>query len=150
MKKEKAIIGCIYEGKIDTEGRPHGQGKMVYKVNDEQFKDMRYNGEFVHGVRQGEGCLSFAKQMPNSQTAYEWYSEGDYDCCGRLVHPLHEPGSYRAWVDAWYIMFEGQWENDMPTRPKKQYPGAEPDEETLADARLTAYEAVRELPLTKL
>ena len=60
---ERQIIKCIYKGDVDAEGRPHGQGVMDYIVErhaDDSFPEednLRYKGEFVHGLRHGDGDL---------------------------------------------------------------------------------------------
>ena len=144
--KEYIFILCQYEGQVDGQGLPHGNGSLTYladKTKDVNARDYRYKGEFVHGVRQGMGCICRVSWFPNPQTAYEWYSEGDYDSAGRLVHPLHPAGSYESHVRGWCITWEGTWENDIPTKPKRDYEDEYPDEDDLALARATAFEAIR-------
>ena len=64
-EKLRKIVKCIYTGEVDAEGLPHGNGVLNYIVEkdpseertfDNQY-DLRYKGEFVHGLRQGEGDL---------------------------------------------------------------------------------------------
>ena len=144
---ELKFIYCTYEGPVDAQGLPHGKGTMVYvadKSEDADARDLKYEGEFVHGVRHGEGCLCRDSYFPNSKTQYEWYSEGDYDSCGRLIHPVHAPGSYERYLRGWCIYWEGTWENDMPVKPKRDYKDQYPNENDIARARATALELVRE------
>ena len=144
---ELKFIYCTYEGPVDAQGLPHGKGTMIYvadKSEDADARDLKYEGEFVHGVRHGEGYLCRDSYFPNSKTQYEWYSEGDYDGCGRLIHPVHAPGSYERYLRGWCIYWEGTWENDMPVKPKRDYKDQYPNENDIARARATALELVRE------
>lgn len=128
-KEQKKIIQLLYTGETDEDGRPHGEGVLRYVVEPDLEKiakdpiykgygDLRYRGRFEHGLRQGEGDLHALGLHPNPVSEYEWFSEGEYDCCGRLTHPSHEPGSYQRNVQMWYPYFEGTWENDMPLKSR--------------------------------
>jgi hypothetical protein len=145
----RKIIRLEYEGERDTNGLPHGEGRLEYFVDEEhipfpQYPDLReyyrevgrmvYKGHFEHGVRQGKGYL--AELMLRPASPYEWYSEGEYDC-GHLIRPEHPDGSYREGVCTkfWYFRFEGTWEDDMPFKPR--YPEQTLNEEDLRYIRRT-------------
>lgn len=146
---EYKFVSYTYEGEKDAEGRPHGKGTMTYiadKSEDERARDCKYEGEFVHGVRHGEGAICRDSFFPNPQTEYEWYSEGEYDNCGRLIHSSHPAGSYKRYTRSWCITWEGTWENDMPVKPRRDYKDQYPDKNDLALARATALEAFKGEP----
>ena len=144
---EIRFVSCFYEGELDEQGLPHGKGTMTYiadKSENADARDYKYEGEFVHGVRNGEGCICRDSFFPNPKTEYEWYSEGDYDSCGRLIHPSHPAGTYRRYLSGWCIVWEGIWENDMPVKPKRDYKDQYPDARDMALARATAWETLRD------
>ena len=122
----RKIVKCIYKGEVDAEGLPHGKGELYYIVKkspSEELKfddqhNLRYRGEFHHGLRQGEGDLHVMGVGYNPVSRYEWYSQGEYDCCGRLIYPSHPEGSYQEFVRVWYPYFEGTWQNDLPLKPR--------------------------------
>lgn len=125
-EKLRKIVKCIYTGEVDAEGLPHGNGVLNYIVEkdpseertfDNQY-DLRYKGEFVHGLRQGEGDLHAMGVGYNPVSRYEWYSQGEYDSCGRLIQTSHPEGSYQEFVRVWYPYFEGTWQNDLPLKPR--------------------------------
>lgn len=124
MGQPKEIIKCVYKGEVDEKGLPHGSGKMLYVVKpdgDETIKglgDLRYQGEFCHGLRHGEGDLHVLGLINNPVSEYEWYAEGDYDSCGRFLGSKNPPGSWRRFVECWYPCFEGTWENDIPLKSR--------------------------------
>lgn len=122
----RKIVKCIYKGEVDAEGLPHGNGVLNYIVEkdpseelkfDNQY-DLRYRGEFHHGLRQGEGDLHVMGVGYNPVSRYEWYSQGEYDSCGRLIYSSHPEGSYQEFVPVWYPYFEGTWQNDLPLKPR--------------------------------
>lgn len=122
----RKIVKCIYKGEVDAEGLPHGKGEMYYIVKknpSEELKfdnqhNLRYRGEFHHGLRQGEGDLHVMGVGYNPVSRYEWYSQGEYDSCGRLIYSSHPEGSYQEFVPVWYPYFEGTWQNDFPLKPR--------------------------------
>ncbi len=125
-EKLRKIVKCTYKGEVDEAGLPHGKGELYYIVEkdpgenlmfDDQ-KNLRYKGEFHHGVRQGEGDLHALGIAYNPVSQYEWYSEGEYDGCGRLIHPAHESGTWEQFVRMWYPYFEGTWQADIPVKPR--------------------------------
>ena len=155
-EKLRKIVKCIYTGEVDAEGLPHGNGVLNYIVEkdpseertfDNQY-DLRYKGEFVHGLRQGEGDLHAMGVGYNPVSRYEWYSQGEYDSCGRLVQSSHPEGSYQEFVRVWYPYFEGTWQNDLPLKPRW---GEGSVEERVSEmgwkyVRNTTKEAVEALP----
>ncbi len=155
-EKLRKIVKCIYTGEVDAEGLPHGNGVLNYIVEkdpseertfDNQY-DLRYMGEFVHGLRQGEGKLLAMGVGYNPVSRYEWYSQGEYDSCGRLIQTSHPEGSYQEFVRVWYPYFEGTWQNDLPLKPRW---GEGSVEERVSEmgwkyVRNTTKEAVEALP----
>ncbi len=155
-EKLRKIVKCIYTGEVDAEGLPHGNGVLNYIVEkdpseertfDNQY-DLRYKGEFVHGLRQGEGDLHAMGVGYNPVSRYEWYSQGEYDSCGRLIQTSHPEGSYQEFVRVWYPYFEGTWQNDLPLKPRW---GEGSVEERVSEmgwkyVRNTTKEAVEALP----
>ena len=158
MEEVKTIVKCTYRGEVDAEGRPHGKGELYYVVEKDPTEnhlfdnqgDLRYKGEFVHGVRQGEGDLHALGGGYNPVSESEWYSEGDYDC-GHLLHPAHAPGTWRRYVQVWYPYFEGTWQNDQPLRPRwgDGTVNERMTEEGWAYVRLTTSEAIKNLPIER-
>lgn len=152
MEKIRKIIKLEYSGPVDEQGRPHGTGTMIYKVEpeaDDSFEgkeDLRYKGEFVHGMRHGEGDLHTLGLAYNPVSEYEWYSEGEYDSCGRFIHPANPPGSYERCVKCWYPYFEGTWQDDMPLKSRWDN---DIDKVGMTYVRNTSKEAVSELPFER-
>ncbi len=142
------FISCTYDGPVDEAGYPHGNGTMIYiadKSEDKDARDYKYVGAFKHGVRQGEGYICRDSYFPNPQSEYAWYSEGEYDGCGRLIHPKNRPGSYERYLSGWCIQWKGTWENDVPTVPKREFSDQYPDDENdRAVARATAWALMRD------
>ena len=116
----RKIIKCVYSGEVDADSLPHGKGKMDYIVErrpGDSFPEegnLCYKGEFVHGLRHGEGDLHCLGLIHNPVSEYELYSEGEYDSCGRFIHGSNPPGSWQRYVKCWYPSFEGLWQDDMP------------------------------------
>lgn len=157
MEKIRKIIKCVYKGEVDAAGLPHGKGVMNYIVEKDPAEelmfpdqnDLRYEGEFVHGLRQGDGDLHALGIGYNPVSEYEWYSEGEYDSCGRLIHSSNAPGTWQRYVRMWYPYFEGTWQSDMPQKPRW---GEDILEESVSKSaweyiRITMWEAVKALPL---
>lgn len=99
-----------YSGPKDSEGKPHGYGTAYYKDGSQEF---RYVGMFRHGKRHGFGELTSKGTKENPQEEWQWYQEGDYDSAGRLIHPLHEPGSYTKYIETWWWEYSGWWREDQ-------------------------------------
>ena len=124
MGKIRKIIKLEYTGPLDENGLPHGKGVMLYMVEPDPkdtYKgknNLRYKGEFVHGLRHGDGDLHALGLIHNPVSEYEWYSEGDYDGCGRLIHPSNAAGTWEPHVQCWYPYFEGTWQDDMPLKSR--------------------------------
>lgn len=156
MEKARKIIALRYTGEVDAEGLPHGKGELRYVVEhcpDDTFPgqgDLCYEGEFVHGLRHGDGDLLSLGTMYNPVSEYEWYAEGDYDSCGRFIHSAHAPGSYQRTVKCWYPAFQGLWQDDMPLK-SRWGDGSIKDisKAHWKDIRMTAREKVRELEIEK-
>ena len=126
MEKIKKITKLVYKGEVDEAGLPHGKGELHYVVEKDpkeermfdDLGDLRYKGEFLHGIRQGDGDLHALGLGYNPVSKYEWYSQGEYDSCGRLIYSGHKPGSYNEYVPIWYPYFEGTWQDDQPLKPR--------------------------------
>ncbi|MBR1755685.1 MAG: hypothetical protein IJ739_04090 [Bacteroidaceae bacterium] len=152
----RKIVKCFYKGEVDVQGLPHGKGELHYIVErdpseqllfDDQY-NLRYRGEFCHGLRQGEGDLHVMGTGYNPVSESEWYSEGDYDSCGRFAGPAHKPGTWSRYVRVWYPCFEGTWQNDLPLKPRW---GEGSAEERVSEmgwqyVRETARDAIATLP----
>ena len=151
-KEEKRVVRCVYKGETDADGLPHGVGVMRYVVephDNEEFRekgDLRYKGEFCHGVRQGNGSFHGLGLDYNPVKEWEWYQEGQYDGCGRLIRPAHADVTYQRYVYCWYPYFEGTWQDDMPLKSKWDKPLANIDKAEMDYIRQTTMEAVKELP----
>jgi hypothetical protein len=129
MEESRKIIKLLYVGETDENGLPHGEGELRYVVEPDLEKeaedpiykgtgDLRYKGHFEHGLRQGDGDLHGLGLTYNPVSQYAWYSEGDYDGCGRLIHSSNPSGSWKSHVQCWYPYFEGTWKNDMPLKSR--------------------------------
>ena len=150
----RKIIRLEYDGERDADGLPHGKGELRYVVEhrpDDSFPGqggLRYVGEVVHGLRHGDGDLHALGSMYNPVSEYEWYAEGDYDSCGRFLHPAHAPGSWQRTVKCWYPAFEGIWQDDMPL--KSRWGDGSIDDISKAhwkDIRRTSREVLKELKI---
>lgn len=104
------IAHTIYNGQKDEDGRPHGHGTMEYVAS--ATKKYRYEGHFVHGVRSGYGVWYELSQYIREYEEWEWVQMGDYDSCGRLIHPNTKPGPRKEVIDSWNQTFRGWWRND--------------------------------------
>ena len=104
------ISRTIYTGQKDDEGRPHGHGIMEYVATTS--KKFRYKGHFVHGVRSGYGVWYELSQYIREYEEWEWVQMGEYDSCGRLIHPNTKPGPRKEVVESWNQTFWGWWRND--------------------------------------
>ena len=124
MGKIRKIIKLEYTGPLDENGLPHGKGVMLYLVEPDPkdtFKgknNLRYKGEFVHGLRHGDGDFHALGLIHNPVSEYAWYSEGEYDGCGRLIRPSNSAGTWEPFVQCWYPYFEGTWQDDMPLKSR--------------------------------
>ena len=104
------IAHTIYNGQKDEDGRPHGHGDMKYVAS--ATKKYRYEGHFVHGVRSGYGVWYELSQYIREYEEWEWVQMGEYDSCGRLIHPNTKPGPRKEVIDSWNQTFRGWWRND--------------------------------------
>ena len=104
------IVSIKYDGPKDNEGNPHGCGVMEYSAS--ATKKYKYEGHFVHGVRSGYGVWSESVRYIKEYEEWEWVQMGEYDSCGRLIHPNTKPGPYKEVVDSWDEKFRGWWRND--------------------------------------
>ena len=104
------IAHTIYNGQKDEEGRPHGHGTMEYVAS--ATKKYRYEGHFVHGVRSGYGVWYELSQYIREYEEWEWVQMGEYDSCGRLIHPNNKPGPRKEVIESWNQTFRGWWRND--------------------------------------
>lgn len=104
------IVGKIYNGQKDDEGRPHGSGVMEYYTKtDNKYK---YEGHFEHGVRSGYGVWHESIRLIREYEPWEWAQMGEYDSAGRLNHPNTKPGPYKEVTESWQKKFSGWWVND--------------------------------------
>ena len=144
------ISHTIYKGQKDEEGRPHGHGIMEYVAS--ASKKFKYEGHFVHGVRSGYGEWYELNRYIQEYEPWEWVQMGEYDSCGRLIHPNTKPGPYKEVVDSWDEKFRGWWRNDDAAHEfdytRRKYAAA--DFELSEDDKFLAYfhdfQAVRKLP----
>lgn len=125
------IKDVTYKGPRDDEGHPHGYGTMEYSTAT--FKKYRYEGYFVNGKRDGYGVWNELHKIKNDIDRYSWYSTGEYDSAGRLIHPEHESGSYEEFTPVWYEEFRGWWKNDEPVHDLKYKKASETEFELTED-----------------
>ena len=115
MSNMPKIAYWIFTGEFDENNLPHGPGEMEYSSKIRPL--YKYEGEFVHGMRQGKGKFSWYaphNELSNPLDQYAWYSIGEYDGAGRLVHPQNAQGSWEPYQRLWDVVYEGMWENDSP------------------------------------
>ena len=144
------IVRTIYNGQKDDEGRPHGHGTMEYIASSS--KKYKYEGHFVHGVRSGYGVWYEMFQYIREYEEWEWAQMGEYDSCGRLIHPNTKSGPRKEIVELWNQTFRGWWRNDDAVHEfdytRRKY--AADDFELTEDDKFLAYfhdfKAVRKLP----
>ena len=143
------IAHTIYNGQKDDEGRPHGHGAMEYHVSS--TKKYKYEGHFVHGVRSGYGVWYELFQYIREYEEWEWVQMGEYDSCGRLIHPNTKPGPYKEVIDSWNEKFIGWWRNDEAVQDFCGRKYAEDNFEFTEDKEFLShfhdFGAVRKLPL---
>ena len=144
------IVGKTYKGQKDDEGRPHGHGIMEYLTSGE--KKYKYEGHFEHGVRSGYGVWHETIQLIREYEPWEWAQMGEYDSCGRLIHPNAKSGPRKEVIESWNRTFRGWWRNDDAAHEfdytRRKY--AADDFELTEDDKFLAYfhdfKAVRKLP----
>ena len=143
------ITRTIYSGQKDDEGRPHGHGVMEYSTTTD--KKYRYEGHFEHGVRSGYGVWSESVRYIKEYEEWEWVQMGEYDSCGRLIHPNTKPGPYKEVVDSWDEKFRGWWRNDDAVQDFLGKKYAEDTFDLTEDAKFLSrfhdFVAVRKLPM---
>ena len=144
------ISRTIYTGQKDDEGRPHGHGIMEYVATTS--KKFRYKGHFVHGVRSGYGVWYELSQYIREYEEWEWVQMGEYDSCGRLIHPNTKPGPRKEVVESWNQTFWGWWRNDDAahkfdyTRRKYAADNLELTEDNKFLTYFHDFKAIRKLP----
>ena len=142
------IVGKIYNGQKDAEGRPHGHGIMEYLTSGE--KKYKYEGHFEHGVRSGYGVWYESIRLIREYEPWEWAQMGDYDSAGRLIHPNTKPGPRKEVVNCWDEKFRGWWKNDDAVHSLKHRKYAEWQSVRLDDEKVLAnlidFKAVRMMP----
>ena len=144
------IARTIYNGQKDEEGRPHGHGTMEYVAS--ASKKFKYEGHFVHGVRSGYGEWYELNRYIQEYEPWEWVQMGEYDSCGRLIHPNTKSGPRKEVIESWNQTFRGWWRNDDAAHEfdytRRKY--AADDFELTEDDRFLSYfhdlKAVRKLP----
>ena len=144
------ILRTIYTGQKDDEGRPHGHGIMEYVATTS--KKFRYKGHFVHGVRSGYGVWYELSQYIREYEEWEWVQMGEYDSCGRLIHPNTKSGPREEVIESWNQTFRGWWRNDDASHKfdytRRKY--AADDFELTEDDKFLSYfhdfKAIRKLP----
>ena len=143
------ITRTIYSGQKDDEGRPHGHGVMEYATTTD--KKYKYEGHFEHGVRSGYGIWSESVRYIREYEEWEWVQMGEYDSCGRLIHPNTKPGPYKEVVDSWDEKFRGWWRNDDAVQDFLGKKYAEDTFDLTEDAKFLSrfhdFVAVRKLPM---
>ncbi len=143
------ITRKTYTGQKDDEGRPHGHGTMEYAAGTS--KKYKYEGHFEHGVRSGYGVWSESVRFIKEYEEWEWVQMGEYDSCGRLIHPNTKPGPYKEVVDSWDEKFRGWWRNDDAVQDFLGKKYAEDTFDLTEDAKFLSrfhdFVAVRKLPM---
>ena len=143
------ITRTIYSGQKDDEGRPHGHGVMEYSTTTD--KKYKYEGHYEHGVRSGYGIWSESVRYIREYEEWEWVQMGEYDSCGRLIHPNTKPGPYKEVVDSWDEKFRGWWRNDDAVQDFLGKKYAEDTFDLTEDAKFLSsfhdFVAVRKLPM---
>lgn len=109
-----------YEGERDKEGRPHGKG-----VLSDEF-GVLYEGDFVHGKREGKG-IEYDERGYVSYVG-EWKEDerngiGSEYVCNQIVYDGEWKGGRangfgRSFDVEGEILYEGLWENDEPKEKK--------------------------------
>lgn len=109
-----------YEGEVDENGLPHGKG-----VLSDDWGEV-YDGEFVHGKREGMG----REYDEYGKVCYhgEWKNDvregnGTEYICGQIVYDGEwkndkANGFGRSFDAEGEILYEGLWENDEPKETK--------------------------------
>ena len=144
------IVRKTYNGQKDEEGCPHGHGTMEYQSNS--GKKFKYEGHFVHGVRSGYGEWYELSQYICEYEEWEWVQMGEYDSCGRLIHPNTKPGPRKEVIESWDKTFSGWWRNDDASHKFDYTRGkyAADDLELTEDDKFLTYfhdfKAIRKLP----
>ena len=144
------ISRTIYTGQKDDEGRPHGHGIMEYVATTS--KKFRYEGHFVHGVRSGYGVWYELIRYIREYEEWEWVQMGEYDSCGRLIHPNTKSGPRKEVIESWNQTFRGWWRNDDASHKFDYTHGkyAADDLELTEDDKFLTYfhdfKAIRKLP----
>ena len=144
------FVSTRYNGQKDDEGRPHGHGVMEYHVSSS--KKFKYEGHFVHGVRSGYGEWYELNRYIREYEPWEWAQMGEYDSCGRLIHPNAKSGPRKEVIESWNRTFRGWWRNDDAAHEfdytRRKY--AADDFELTEDDKFLSYfhdlQAVRKLP----
>ena len=144
------IVGTKYTGQKDDEGRPHGHGVMEYHTSSS--KKYKYEGHFVHGVRSGYGEWYELSRYIQEYEPWEWVQMGEYDSCGRLIHPNTKSGPRKEVIDSWNKTYSGWWRNDDASHKfdytRRKY--AANDFELTEDDKFLSYfldfKAIRKLP----
>ena len=143
------ITRRTYNGQKDEDGRPHGHGVMEYATSTD--KKYKYEGHFEHGVRSGYGVWSESVRYIKEYEEWEWVQMGEYDSCGRLIHPNTKPGPYKEVVDSWDEKFRGWWRNDDAVQDFLGKKYAEDTFDFTEDAKFLSrfhdFVAVRKLPM---
>ena len=144
------FVSTRYNGQKDDEGRPHGHGVMEYHASSS--KKYKYEGHFVHGVRSGYGVWYELSQYIREYEEWEWVQMGEYDSCGRLIHPNTKPGPRKEVIESWNQTFRGWWRNDDASHKFDYTRGkyAADDLELTEDNKFLTYfhdfKAIRKLP----
>ena len=144
------IVGKKYTGQKDDEGRPHGHGVMEYHTSSS--KKYKYEGRFVHGVRSGYGEWYELNRYIQEYEPWEWVQMGEYDSCGRLIHPNTKSGPRKEVIESWNQTFRGWWRNDDASHKFDYTRGkyAADDLELTEDDKFLTYfhdfKAIRKLP----
>ena len=141
------FVSTRYNGQKDDEGRPNGHGVMEYLTSSS--KKFKYEGHFVHGVRSGYGVWYELSRYIREYEEWEWVQMGEYDSCGRLIHPNTKPGPYREVVESWEEKFTGWWRNDNAVQDFRRRKYANEDFEFSEDDKFLSHfhdmKAVRNL-----
>lgn len=103
-----------YEGPVDAQGLPCGEGKGVYYQDGKEH--YRYEGSYKAGLRQGFGRLWEWGHYPNPQDKHDGVlSHGSFDSNGAFY-----PDPNYVWtpyLEAFLLVYEGEWVDDHTPKP---------------------------------
>lgn len=109
-------LGGYYDGNTDDNGVPNGWGLL-------KTKHQAYHGQWVHGVKSGEGITYkngvkvYSGQWKNNLPhgiGVEYYPSGKPASWGTWVRGRLEGDDCESFDDAGNLVFKGQWRRGVP------------------------------------